>query len=1023
MAVLDVRWTWHPARSFQAHTHTTMTGDGSVRLSAEHWREVFAAADRALALSATERDAFIQEYTRKDPALGAELEALLASGEGESALDSPAAVFAETLLDSTPAELDHVAATSRIGPYRIVGLIGRGGMGAVYLAERADDQYRKRVALKLLPSWSAADEHRVRRFIEERQILAALEHPDIARLLDGGVTPDGLPWFAMEYVEGTPIDKYCDERKLSIEHRLQLFCRVCQAVEYAHRNLVVHRDLKPANILVRADGTVKLLDFGIAKLLNDEAASRTAELTQTHERFMTPLFASPEQVRGETASTASDVYALGVLLYGLLAGRGPYRIATAQPHEVARAVLEQEPELPSAAVLQTAGGEGIARRLRGDLDAIVLKAMEKDQRRRYASVEQLEADVRRYLAGIPVVARPATRLYRAWKFLGRHRVAIAVGSAVATLTIGLLGVAIWESASSAFQRGRANAANSRLEGTLLRAIQSAGAGQALSRRDLLDKAVTIFEQEPVSTARAQFLLTIGQIYSRIGEPERARDLLGRSITLSREGDQPQALARALSIRGGLLAEAHDLAAAEKDYRDALQLDRRAFGERHSEVARTLNGLAAVRVLQQRFVEAESLSRNALSIDSAQSGGNRGGIARSLRGLGSARLAQGDYGSAAKYYSDALSLLPQKNADDSLVVAETILDLATALKGKGDPPADSLYLYGLQLQRRAAAASLVASQADADWLHALRVAAPSVRQAGGTFDSRIVFTAGPVVRGINGLGYSEVFVMNPDGSDRRQLTHTGGLAEAPTISSDGTRVAYSVGFGERRDIFVMDIDNGVPRQVTHLSEMGRAARAQSWSPDGTQLIFRIQGDRSIYLTNVDGTGFRKLAGSHPRAFRPAWSPKGDQIAFIGNRDGPPDIYVMSLDGTNQVRLTVNAAKDTLHAEWFLRPAWSPDGNRIAYASDVEGNRDIYVMNKDGSGITRLTDDPREDVYPTWSPDGRQIAFMSRRESGINEIFIMNDDGTGQRIITEASSRTFSGFPSWGIVPRTRSSPPR
>jgi len=419
-----------------------MTDDTAVRISPERWRDVFAAADRALALADSERHAFVEEYARADPALGAELAALLAGAEASSALDGPAAAFAVPVLDTVTRELDHVATASRIGPYRIIGLIGRGGMGAVYLAERDDDQYRKRVALKLLPSWSAGDEQRVRRFVEERQILAALEHPDIARLLDGGVTSDGLPWFAMEYVEGTPIDRYCQERDLSIDQRLELFCRVCTAVAYAHRSLVVHRDLKPANILVKADGAVKLLDFGIAKLLDRDAGSASVELTQTSERFMTPLFASPEQLRGVPVSTTSDVYALGVLLYGLLADRHPYRLTTLEPHAVAQAILGQEPERASVAAARAPNGEKRARLLRGDLDAIALKAMEKDQHRRYASVEQLEADIRRYLAGMPVAARPAGHVYQARKFLRRHRVAVSVGSGAVLVTFGLSLVAV-----------------------------------------------------------------------------------------------------------------------------------------------------------------------------------------------------------------------------------------------------------------------------------------------------------------------------------------------------------------------------------------------------------------------------------------------------------------------------------------------------------------------------------------------------------------------------------------------------
>src|SRR5215510_3911986 len=257
-------------------------------------RQLLDAADCALELDPGERTEFVERCCADDPTLGAELKALLANAESATPLDGTAAAYVEPLLIAGPPPVVVPDATSRIGPYRILRQIGRGGMGAVYLAERADDQYRKQVAVKLLPTLSASDEHRVRRFLEERQILAALEHPDIARLLDGGVTPEGLPWFAMEYVEGAPIDRYCDERCLTIEQRLELFRRVCAAVQYAHRNLVVHRDLKPANILVSDDGAVKLLDFGIAKLLDGEAGVSSA-LTQTGDRMLTPLYASPEQ--------------------------------------------------------------------------------------------------------------------------------------------------------------------------------------------------------------------------------------------------------------------------------------------------------------------------------------------------------------------------------------------------------------------------------------------------------------------------------------------------------------------------------------------------------------------------------------------------------------------------------------------------------------------------------------------------------------------------------------------------------
>ena len=410
-----------------------MTAFAPTPPSPDRWRRAFAAADRALDLSAGAQDAFIARCCVDDPALGADVRALLASAVASSRLDVPAAVLATPYLATLSSDREDVA-PSAIGPYRLVREVGRGGMGRVYLAERAGGPHRKQVALKLLSRWWAGHADHVQRSIEERQILAALEHPGIARLLDGGVTADGLPWFTMEYVEGEPIDRYCDERCLTIEQRLEVIDQVCAAVAYAHRKFVVHRDLKPGNILVSGDGEVKLLDFGIAKLSGPET---NATATHTGDHVMTPLYASPEQIRGRAVSAASDVYALGVLLYGLLAGRYPYRPATSRPHDVVRAILEQDAERPSASVFRVLEHDSLAatrydvarlrgtvpaklvRRLSGDLDAIVLKAIEKDLRRRYSSVEQLQADLRRHLAGLPVIARPANRLYRARGFVAR----------------------------------------------------------------------------------------------------------------------------------------------------------------------------------------------------------------------------------------------------------------------------------------------------------------------------------------------------------------------------------------------------------------------------------------------------------------------------------------------------------------------------------------------------------------------------------------------------------------------------
>ena len=326
----------------------------------------------------------------------------------------------------------------RVGTYEIVRELGRGGMGMVYLARRADEEFEKLAAIKLIRP-GMAGELAVRRFRGERQISALLDHPNIARLLDGGTTEDGEPYFVMEFVEGEALLDYCDRHRLSVEERLRLFGEVCAAVQHAHRNLVVHRDIKPSNILVTEGGVPKLLDFGIAKLLSPEGALEPADQTATVTRVLTPDYASPEQVRGQPITTASDVYSLGVVLYELLARRRPYHLTDTDPKELLRVVCERDPEKPSTAAARPRGeegpaaftgarpesGPGLARRLKGDLDAIVLKALRKEPERRYASVEQLSDDIRRHLSGRPVLARRGTTAYRAGKFVRRHRMLLA----------------------------------------------------------------------------------------------------------------------------------------------------------------------------------------------------------------------------------------------------------------------------------------------------------------------------------------------------------------------------------------------------------------------------------------------------------------------------------------------------------------------------------------------------------------------------------------------------------------------
>ncbi len=431
-------------------------------MSPERFRQIRNLFDAALDRDGAARSAFLAEACRGDEPLRAEVERLLSAQQQEAPLLDQPTVRPE-LLTGEPGRMEG----RRIDHFEILRELGRGGMGSVYLAARTDDVYRKPVALKVVRPESGSAEA-LERFRREREILASLDHPNIARLLDGGTTPEGLPYFVMDYVEGQSIDLYCDEHQMSVTQRLTLFRPVCDAVEYAHRRGVVHRDLKPGNILVSADGVPKLLDFGIAKLLRDEGgeAGETAVfVTRTGMCLMTPEYASPEQVRGEKVGTASDLYSLGVILYELLTGHRPYPMRSRLIHEVVRVICEEEPIRPSTAVTgseqRLAPGQekpvmvtpqtvsrsradtpaGLRRQLAGDADEILLKALRKDPAQRYASAAAFDEDVRRHLDGLPVLAQGESIRYRTGKFVRRHSGwSIGLAALVAGLATGTVRV-------------------------------------------------------------------------------------------------------------------------------------------------------------------------------------------------------------------------------------------------------------------------------------------------------------------------------------------------------------------------------------------------------------------------------------------------------------------------------------------------------------------------------------------------------------------------------------------------------
>ena len=522
--------------------------------------EIFAAAFKA---EPGGRQQLLEELCDGDEQLRKEVEEILAATHNAAAQG-----FLEADVFADGARLmagNEIAPGTEIGSYRIVREIGRGGMGAVYLAER--DGFHQQVALKIIKR-GMDTEAIVRRFVMERDVLASLNHPNIARLLDGGTTADGLPFIAMEYVEGEIITAYCDHKRLTIEERLLLFRKVCAAITYAHQNLVVHRDIKPSNILIGPNGEPKLLDFGIAKLLSPDSFGATIDPTATGAHLMTPEYASPEQIRGEKISTSSDIYSLGVLLYELLCGYRPFSFKNRLASEVLQIISERQPPAPSTAALTAEPVDGevkqtfspfavadkrstkparLQRRLLGDLDNIVLMALRKEPARRYQSVQQFAEDLRRHLEGLPVVARRATFSYRAAKFVERNRTATAFATLALLAVLAGLSIAIWQAVVARQQWERAERRSSevrRLTATLLDELQkevgalpgSHRAQEQLSRVSIeyLDGLAQETNDPTTWRQLSEAHVLLGKQYGyEAGHPDEIKAHLSRALEISR----------------------------------------------------------------------------------------------------------------------------------------------------------------------------------------------------------------------------------------------------------------------------------------------------------------------------------------------------------------------------------------------------------------------------------------------------------------------------------------------------------
>jgi serine/threonine protein kinase/Flp pilus assembly protein TadD len=661
-------------------------------LDSETWRRINAALDELIDLPPEKSAEALDRLCGDDPALREQIVAILAADQAVEGYLSRTARHG--MMDRAADGLDFGLPPLEgrlLGPWRLLHQIGRGGMGSVYVGERADGAFEQRVAIKFLGRGIASPEL-LARFRQERQILARLEHPNIARLVDGGVTEDGLWWFAMEYVDGQPITAWSEAHRASTRAVLELFQQVCRAVQYAHRNLVVHRDLKPSNILVSASGEVKLLDFGIAKILEPEREG--PDLTLVTTAAMTPNYASPEQIRGEPPTTATDVYALGVVLYELLTGSRPYRLKTGAMDEIRRAVLEEEPEAPSARIKRPSrdpsGGPaaGAARPGIGrELDNIVLTAMRKEPERRYPSVEAFSEDVQRNLDGRAVRASGQSFSYLASKFIRRNRIPLAAATLVLLTLLGGLYATTRERDRAKLEAEKATELKEFALNLFRVSAPEVGHGANVTARELLDRGAARVEREIKGhpAIQAEMWDLLGSVYKSLDLFPQAVGMYRKSVATRRSlrGQPDSLLSNSVRELGSCLYENGDYAAGEPLLREALAMDRRHFGDVHQRVAMAAGELAVLLDRTGRTAESESLYRFVIRVDTLTVGVNHLNTAMDLSNLGMLLYYDSRYNDAVPYVARALSIRERIVGRRHIETATGIDQLALCLAQLGE----------------------------------------------------------------------------------------------------------------------------------------------------------------------------------------------------------------------------------------------------------------------------------------------------------------------------------------------------
>jgi len=659
-------------------------------MTPEHWQQVKQILEEALERDSAARSRYLDEACAPGTDVRRDVDALLAfEDEADGFLTEPAFDLHGDRAE-TPFE------GRMIDRYRLVRQIGTGGMGRVYLAERADSTFEQRVAVKILKRGLDTEEI-VGRFRRERQILADLEHPNIARILDGGTTDDGLPYLVAEYVEGTPIDRYCEHHDLSVRGRLELFCQVCDAVQFAHQNFVVHRDLKAGNILVTDAGVPKLLDFGIAKILSPDEDDLYRTRLGSH--FVTREVASPEQLRGERITTATDVYSLGVLLYTLLTGKNPHTAGGTSRDAVERAVTEDLPDRPSLAA-----PAALRKTLRGDLDNILLKALRKEPERRYGTPRELADDIERYLEERPVEASGDAWSYRFPKLLKRYKLAAAAIGVFLLLVAVFTIVAVSLLSQTARERQRAERVSSFLEEILTLPDPVRSKGATFTVREALDagreKILQGLNEEP--ELKAELMDTMARVYSSLGLYDDARELFEKALAIRRRvlGDGDVLVTETFYGLAGAHRALGDYDTAERLLHEALAIQRKNHAEDDPEYLKGLNNLALLYEDRKEYDRAEQLHRKILAAKKRLFGPDDPEVAITLHNLAKDVFRNGKPAEAEALYRQALVLREREHGETSPEVARTLNSLGSVVETEGHlDEAESLYRRSLATRRK------------------------------------------------------------------------------------------------------------------------------------------------------------------------------------------------------------------------------------------------------------------------------------------------------------------------------------